>query len=33
MNYFAFFSNAKQSTSTLAKKAKDQGIELGIFQY
>lgn len=33
MNYFAFFSNEKQSTSTLAKKAKDQGIELGIFQY
>jgi len=33
MNYFAFFSNAKQPLSALAKKAKDQGVELGIFQY
>jgi hypothetical protein len=33
MNYFAFFSNTKQSTSVLAKKAKEQGVELGIFQY
>lgn len=33
MNYFAFFSNTKQSTSSLAKKAKEQGVELGIFQY
>lgn len=33
MNYFAFFSNTKQSTSSLAKRAKEQGVELGIFQY
>jgi hypothetical protein len=33
MNYFAFFSNTKQPISVLAKKAKDQGVELGIFQY
>ena len=33
MNYFAFFSNTKQPISVLAKKAKDQGVELGTFQY
>jgi len=33
MNYFAFFSNTKQSISVLAKRAKEQGVELGIFQY
>jgi hypothetical protein len=33
MNYFAFFSVPKQPLSVLAKKAKDQGVELGIFQY
>lgn len=33
MNYFAFFSNPKQPLSALAKKAKERGVELGIFQY
>jgi nucleoid-associated protein YejK len=33
MNYFAFFSNEKQPISSLAKRAKDSGVELGIFQY
>lgn len=33
MNYFAFFSNTKQPISVLAKKAKDQGVELVTFQY
>lgn len=32
-NYFAFLNNPKQPVSTLAKKAQDSGIELGIFQY
>ncbi len=33
MNYFAFFSKPKQPISALAKIAKNQNIELGIFQY
>ena len=33
MNYFAFFSNSKQPLSSLAKNAKDNGVEVGIFQY
>lgn len=33
INYFAFFSKPKQPISLIAKKAKDNGIELGIFQY
>ena len=33
MNYFAFFSKPKQQLSSLAKIAKNQNIEIGIFQY
>lgn len=33
INYFAFFSKPKQPLSSIAKKVKDNGIELGIFQY
>lgn len=33
MSYFAFFSQPKQQLSALAKFAKNENIELGIFQY
>ena len=32
-NYFAYLSGPKQYPSSIAKFAKDNGIELGIFQY
>ncbi len=33
INYFAFFSQPKQPLSSLAKDAKNNGVEVGIFQY
>ncbi len=33
INYFAFFSKPKQQLSALAKIAKTENVELGIFQY
>ena len=33
MNYFAFFSKPNQQISALAKIAKNENVELGLFQY